>query len=158
MRKSILILATTFAAGLLFVNIYNSLIDAVSWGSNIPASIQVTREYFKVVNPGDFYRFFSPVNQVLTLLGLILCWKADKKIRLYCGMALLFALVSDAFTFGYFYPRNEIMFGSQIETNLDAIKLAWIEWSSMNWLRSGMVMLNVIFDFAALNLLIKKEK
>ena len=157
LRKSLLILATTLAAGLLFVNVYNSLIDAVSWGSDIPSSIQTTRDYYEVVNPGSFFRIFSPINQVLTLLVLLLCWKTNKKIRIYCALALLIAVVSDGFTFAYFYPRNEIMFNSPIDTNLDAIKIAWREWATMNWLRSGIVLLNLIFDFTALTLLIKND-
>ena len=114
MRKFILALSTTFAAGLLFVNIYNSLIDAVSWGSNMPASILTAREYFKTVNPGDFFRIFSPINQVLALVALVICWKTTKQIRTYCALALLVAITSDALTFAYFYPRNEIMFTSSI--------------------------------------------
>ncbi len=155
-RKLLLILATTFAAGLLFVNVYNSLIDAVSWGSNIPTSIQTAREYFQNVNPGHFFRIFSPANQVISLLALIVCWKTNKIIRLFCILALLAAVLADVFTYAYFYPRNEIMFGSPISANSDAIKAAWSGWSSMNWLRSGLNAVNLIFDFAALNLLSKE--
>jgi hypothetical protein len=157
LRKSLLILAITFAAGLLFVNVYNSLVDAVSWGSNIPASIQTTRDYYKVVNPGNFFRVFSPINQVLALLVLIVCWKTNKRIRIYSALALLIAVTSDGFTFAYFYPRNEIMFSSPIDTNLEAIKTAWAEWATMNWVRSGLVLLNLIFDFTAFTLLIKND-
>ena len=162
-RKSLLILATTFAAGLLFVNVYTSIVDAVSWGSNIPASIQAAREYFKVVNPGSFFRIFSPVNQILTLLALIACWRTNKRIRIYCALALLSAVAVDAFTFAYFYPRNEIMFSYPINTNVDinnvdVIKAAWSQWSSMNWVRSGIEVVNIGFDFAALILLSKENK
>lgn len=156
-RKPILILATTFAAGLLFVNVYNSIVDATSWGSNIPASIQTARDYYKTVNPGNFFRIFSPVNQILSLVALIVCWKANKRIRIYCALALLFAVAVDGFTFAYFYPRNEIMFSSPINTNFDAIKTAWSEWSSMNWFRSGLGLVNLIFDYAALTLLFTQK-
>lgn len=157
-RILILILTVVFSAGLLFVNIYTSMIDAVSWGSDIPASIQTARDYFKVVNPGSFFRIFSPANQILTLVALIVCWKADKKIRLFIGLALLFAIATDVFTFSFFYPRNEIMFNNPIDENLDAIKKAWSEWSTMNWLRSAIVLANLSFDFAALLRLVKVEK
>ena len=157
-RKSILILTIIFAAGLLFVNIYTSLVDAVIWGSDFPASIQVARDYFKAANPGSFFRFFSPANQVLTILSLIICWKADNKIRLYIGLSLLFAIASDVFTFAYFYPRNEIMFQTPIEGNIDVIKKAWTEWSTMNWLRSALVLTNLTFNFAAFIRLLKIER
>jgi len=151
-------LATSFAAGLLFINLYNSMIDAVNWGSNIPTSIQTARDYFKTVNPGDFFRVFTPMNQVLALLALIVCWKAGKSVRLYCGVALLFSLAVDVMTFGFFYPRNDIMFINPIQGNIDAIKTAWSQWSSVNWIRSGLQLMNLVFDFAALSLLLKTDK
>lgn len=157
-RKSFLILTVVFAAGLLFVNIYTSMIDAVSWGSDIPASIQAAREYFKVVNPGNFFRIFSPANQVLTIIALIVCWKADKKVRLFIALALLFAIATDVFTFTFFYPRNEIMFNNPIDGNLDSVKKAWLQWSTMNWFRSAIVLGNLAFDLAALIRLLKIEK
>ncbi len=157
-RSTALILASTFTAGLLFTNTYNSVVDAASWGSNIPASIQTARDYFSTVNPGNFFRVLSPINQVLTLLALIVCWKSGKRVRLYCGAALVFAVAVDMFTFGFFYPRNEIMFSAPIESDLEAIKTAWSEWSTMNWVRSGMQLVGLAFDFAALKLVLKSDQ
>jgi hypothetical protein len=150
LRKLIICLAATIAAGLLFVNVYNSMVDAPNWGRYIPASIQTTRDYFSVANPGTFYRVFSPAGQIVTLLALVLCWTADKRVRYYLLIALVFAVATDAVTFGYFYPRNAIMFGNPIEGNTDAIRAAWAEWSMMNWPRSAIVAIGLIFDFAAL--------
>jgi len=45
-----------FANGLLFTNIYNSMIDAKSWGADLPHSIETARQYFKSINPGKFFR------------------------------------------------------------------------------------------------------
>lgn len=75
MKKTILFLSVTFTADLLMTNIYNSLIDAKNWGAGIPDSIQTARNYYRHVNPGNFYRIFSPINQVLALLTLIVFWK-----------------------------------------------------------------------------------
>jgi hypothetical protein len=150
LRLVVTALAATFAAGLLFVNIYNSLVDAPNWGADIPGSIQATREYFRVANPGSFFRVFSPANQVLTLVALVLCWRTDKTVRYILLGALMWAIVADVFTFAYFYPRNAIMFVNPIEGNLDAIRTAWIDWSNMNWARSIGVAINVCLDFMAL--------
>jgi hypothetical protein len=133
------------------------MIDAVNWGSDIPTSIQTARDYFKTANPGNFFRIFSPINQVLALLTLIVCWKAGKKIRIYCALALVTAVALDGFTFAYFYPRNEIMLVAPMD-DLGAIKAAWSEWSKMNWLRSGLAVVNLVFDFTALTLLLNENK
>jgi hypothetical protein len=152
LRKLSLALAISIAAGLLFTNIYNSLVDARNWGANIPASIQTARDYFKTANPGTFYRIFSPANQVADLLALILCWRAGKRVRIYCAIAFVCAVAGDMLTFAYFYPRNDILFKSPIATNLEAIKTAWEQWSSMNWFRSLMCAVTLVFDFLAFNL------
>lgn len=155
-RRTILYLVTTVSCGLLFVNIYTSIVDAVNWGNDIPASIKIARDYFKSSNPGIFFRIFSPVNQILALLAVIVCWKAGKKIRMYCLLALAAAVSADVLTFAYFYPRNDIMFVNPID-NIEIIKSAWSDWTSMNWVRSGIIVLNIIFNFTALTLLIENK-
>ena len=75
MKNILLFLSISIASGLLFVNLYTSLVDAKSWGSDLPNSIDAARTYFKVVNPGNFFRIFSPLNQVLGILVVMLFWK-----------------------------------------------------------------------------------
>lgn len=148
LRTTVLALAVTFAAGLLFVNVYNSVVDATNWGSNVPISIESARAYFKAATPGTFFRVAAPLNQILALAALILCWKAGPKIRLLTGAGLLLTIAADAMTFGYFYPRNELMFGGT--ASVEALQLAQAQWASMNWVRSGIVFLNLAVSFSAL--------
>jgi len=150
MKQLFLFASIALASGLLFTNIYNSMVDTRSWGADIPQSIETARKYFKTVNPGAFFRIFSPINQVLGLLVLILFWKASATVRIYLGVALVFYVLGDVFTFAYFYPRNDILFKAQI-TDIDAIRKAWTGWNSMNWLRSFIVFAGLIFSFMALH-------
>lgn len=150
LRLIIICLATTVASGILFVNIYTSLVDAPNWGHDIPASIQAARNYFIVANPGTFFRMFAPVNQIVTLVAVLLCWRIDRRLRYFLLAALLIAVATDAMTFGYFYPRNAVMFENPMEGNLDAIRTAWTSWTFMNWPRSVIVAIGVALDFAAL--------
>jgi len=145
----LLILAVTVASGLLFVNIYTSMVDAPNWGRDVPASIVVAREYMSVRNPGTFFRIFSPMNQVLALLAAVAAWWAPKGTFSICLAALVLAVSVDVFTFAYFYPRNEIMFVAPIE-NIDAIRSALSGWQNMNWIRSGMIAVIVVLDYLAL--------
>jgi len=148
-RNLCLALSVTFAAGLLFVNVYNSVVDAPNWGHSLPASMEAARSYYSAANPGNFFRVVSPLNQVFALLSLLLCWKASPRVRLFCGLALVVTVSLDVLTFGYFYPRNAIMFTSPI-TDLGAIRLAYAQWTAMNWVRSAGIALNLGFAFAAL--------
>ena len=145
----VLILAATVASGLLFVNIYTSMVDAPNWGRDVPASIAVARDYFSVRNPGAFFRVISPVNQVLALAAVVLSWWAPKGTFTLCVAALILAVSTDIFTFAYFYPRNEIMFVAPIG-DVDAIRSALSGWRSMNWIRSGMAAAVVVLDYLAL--------
>ena len=150
MKNIVLFASVTIAAGLLIANVYNSLVDARSWGSDIPRSIETTREYYKTVNPGNFFRIFSPANQALALLALLLFWRRSPEIRLFLGIALVFYVLSDIITFAYFYPRNEIMMKTPL-TEVDTIKKAWKEWSGMNWVRSLFCFIGLVFSFLSLH-------
>lgn len=142
-RFVLLTLSIVFAAGLLFVNVYNSVVDAANWGSLAPGSIEAARNYFKNADPGTFYRIASPVNQLICLLSLVFCWKVSPRLRLLCAVALAVAVANDMFTFAYFFPRNAVLFEQPIAGNLDAIRNAASEWIAMNWVRSATVAVNV---------------
>jgi len=156
MKRTILILSAIVASGILFVNVYTSVVDAQNWGRDIPASLIAAREYFLAANPGTFFRVASPINQLLTLLALIICWRAGKKVRIYCGIALLCAVAGEALTFAYFYPRNAIMFTAPLDTNAEALRAVWSQWTTMNWFRSAIIAAEVVFDFLALMLVAKQ--
>lgn len=151
MKTIILFASISIACGLLFVNLYTSLVDVKSWGIDIPHSIAVTRAYFKTVNPGNFFRIFSPVNQVLGLAVLVLFWKTSPSIRLCLGAALVLYILADVFTFAYFYPRNDIMFKTAQLSDVDLLKRTVSEWSGMNWLRSSVILAGLFFSFMALH-------
>jgi len=151
MKTIILYLSIVFASGVLFVNMYNSIVDTTAWGAHFPESIQTARDYYQSVNPGTFFRVFSPINQVLALLSLILFWKTSAAVRTFLLVAFVLYVLADVFTFAYFYPRNDIMFKSDISTNLQAIKTAWEQWVPMNWLRSLIIVPGLICSFIALH-------
>lgn len=143
MKNIFLFASIAFASGLLFVNLYTSLIDAKSWGSNIPQSIATARDYFKVVTPGDYFRKISPINQLLALLVLVLFWKTSVTVRICLGAALLLYVAGDLMTFAYFYPRNDIMFKTASLNDVDLLRKTWGEWTGMNWVRSFIILVGL---------------
>ncbi|HET6995329.1 MAG TPA: DUF1772 domain-containing protein [Chitinophagaceae bacterium] len=151
MKKIVLFSSISLASGLLFANLYTSLIDARSWGADIPNSIAAAREYFKTVNPGNFFRIFSPINQALGIIVLILFWKSSPATRLSLGIALVLYLLAEGLTFGYFFPRNDIMFRNAQLTDVDLLKKTWSEWNTMNWVRTGVLAVGVCFSWLSLH-------
>lgn len=143
MKNVVLFASIVLTGGLLFTNIYNSIVDAAAWGSNIPRSVEVTRQYYQTVNPGSFYRVFSPLNQLLALAVVILFWKSAHPLRYFLCLTLICYVLTDALTFGYFYPRNEIIMTAEV-SNVAALQSAWSEWSTMNWVRSLLLLVGLI--------------
>lgn len=150
MKKVVLFTSIAFASGILFVNIFNSLVNAVAYESNIPDSIVATRVFFKTVNPGDFFKIFSPLTQILALLSLVVFWR-NQAARTFLALALLCYFAADVFTFLYFHPRNDIMFLSDPMPDTQTLKKLAHEWSSMNWLRSLIVFAGLVCSFLALD-------
>jgi hypothetical protein len=151
MKQIFLFASISVACGLLFANLYSSLIDARSWGADLPNSIAIAREYFKNVNPGNFFRMFSPVNQALGIIVLILFWKTSPSVRLCLSIALAMYLLAEGLTFGFFFPRNDIMFRNALLTDISLLKKTWLEWTTMNWIRSGILLTGIFFSFLSLH-------
>ncbi len=151
MKKLILYAAVAFSSGLFFTNIYNSIVNAANWESNIPQSIAATRNFFVVSNPGSFFQLIDAPNLVLTVLALILFWRKSAVIRRYLGIAILCYISSLILTFTYFYPRNEIMFLSEQLPDAGTLEKVASEWGRMNWVRSLIWLAGLICTFLALD-------
>ena len=151
MKKVIIFTSVAFASGVLFTNVFNSMVISEAVKSDIPNSVIAAREYFKTVNPGDFFKIFSPATQILTLSSLILFWKTAKSVRLFLGIALLSYISGDIFAFTYFHPRNDIMYLSQPIPNAETLQRISSEWGSMNWVRSLVLFIGVVFSFLAID-------
>jgi hypothetical protein len=151
MKKAILFLSIICASGLTMVSIYNTVIDAASWGSDIPASIQTARDYFQHVDPRRFFGVLGPLNQVLILLTLVLFWKDSVRLRVYFATAAVLYAAIAVLTLAYFVPRDLILFTWPIPDHLKEIKIAAAEWSRMNWLRSLLGLTGIFLSFKGLD-------
>ena len=151
MKKAILFLSIIIASGLVMVTVYNTLVDAKSWSSDIPASIQAARDYYKHVDPRRFYAFMGPPNLLLSLLTIILFWKDGVSLRLYFGASFLLYAAIVILTFTYFIPRDLILFTWPIQDHLEEIKTAASQWSQMNWVRTLLGFVGVLSSFKGLD-------
>ena len=138
MRQLIFFTAIVVTGMVLGANVYNSVVDAPNWGAQIPGSLETARRYFGARNPGTFYRIASPLGQAIGVLVLIAAWKFGGTTRTLAVAALGLGMLADAFTFAYFYPRNDVMFAQPVDIN--AMTQSWIGWSRMNHLRSLVVL------------------
>ncbi|MNK52712.1 hypothetical protein D3C87_716540 [compost metagenome] len=150
MKKIILLISVAVASGVLFANIYTSMVIAVATDSDIPNSVIAGGQFFKVVNPGDFFKIFSPASQVLTILSLVLFWKNSKRTRLFLGLASLCFISGDIMAFTYFHPRTDLMFSNPMP-DVETLKILSSQWSAMNWVRSSILLIGLVFSFLAVD-------
>ncbi len=150
MRKIVLYACVAFSSGLFFTLMYNSIVNAANWESNIPQSITATREFFVVANPGTFFQLVDPANMVLIVLALILYWK-NSSIRLALGIAILCYITSMVLTFTYFYPRNDVMFLSRPLADTATLKKAASEWGRMGWVRTLLTLAGLVCTFVGVD-------
>jgi hypothetical protein len=137
--------------GTTLVSIYNTVVDAQSWASAIPASIQTARDYFQHVDPRRFYAVVGPINEILILLTIILFWKNGVSPRVYFAVSLLMDTGIVALTLAYFIPRDLILFTWSIPDHLDQIRTAATERTQANWLRTLLGLIGVLFSFKGLD-------
>src|SRR5215831_13418661 len=124
MKKWALFLSILCASGLTLVSIHNTIVDAESWGSNIPTSIQTARDYFQHLDPRRFFTVAGPVNLILVVLTLILFWKDSVKLRVYFATSLVLYAAIVILTLVYFVPRDLILFTSSIPDHIEEIRMA----------------------------------
>lgn len=67
MKKLVLYATVTFSSGLFFTLLFNSIVNAANWESNIPQSITATKDFFVVANPGTFFQLMDPTNMLLVV-------------------------------------------------------------------------------------------
>jgi hypothetical protein len=151
MKKVILFLSIICASGLTLVTVYNTVVDAQSWGFDIPASIQTARDYFQHIDPRRFYTVVGPATEVLVLLTIILFWRDAVSLRIYFAMSFLMYAAIIILTLAYFIPRDLILFRAPISDHLEQITAAAAEWKRMNWLRSVLGLVGVLFSFKGLD-------
>ena len=154
MKKCILFLSVITASGLVMITIYNLLVDAASWGSNMPDSILTARDYYRQVDPRDFFKIIAPINQILILLTIILFWKDSPSMRMYFLTSFVLYAIIASLTFLYFVPRDRIIFNSPIE-NIPAIRTALSEWKLMNWVRTLLGLAGVLSTCKGLDIFYK---
>jgi len=157
MKKAILFLSIMVASGLLMVSVYNTIVDAKSWGADMPDSIQAARDYYKHVDPRRFYAVMGPLNQILSLLTIILFWKYSVSLRFYFAASFLLYAAIVILTLAYFVPRDLILFTWPIPNHIQEIRTASVQWSLMNWLRSLLGLIGILLSFKGVDTYYKTQ-
>ena len=136
MKIAVAFLSIFMASGLTMVTVYNTLVDARSWGASVPASIQTARDYYREVDPRRFYLIAGPPTVLLGLLATAAFWRDSATLRLYFGASALCYVFIVVLTISYFVPRDLILFRGPLHDHLDDVRAAVGQWRRMNWART----------------------
>ena len=85
------------------------------------------------------------------MLAIILFWKDAVSLRVYLAISFLMYTAIVVLTLVYFIPRNRIIFTSSIPDHLDQIRVTVAQWRHMNWLRTLLGFIGVLFSFKGLD-------
>ena len=143
------------ASGLTMITLYNSMVDFKSWSGDVPSSIQVAREYYRHVDPRNFFSIVAPINQIAILLTVILFWRSSIPVRTNFILSFFIYAGIGALTIFYFIPRDIIIFASPFQGNIETIKAALHQWQYMNWVRTALGLAGIFFNLRALDMFYK---
>jgi hypothetical protein len=135
-------LAVLGLALLLGATIYESVVMAPNYERDIPASIDLARQFLKRTTPAHYFRVITPLTQLLLLASLIASWQiAGARWRLLTALGLL--VLIDVITYAFHYPRVAIMFKAPMPEDPAGLSRAAREWAVGNVVRA--VLLAVAF-------------
>ena len=131
---------------LLGATVYESVVMAPNYERDIPASIDLARQFLKRTTPANYFRLLTPFTQLLVLASVVASWQiAAARWRLLTALGVLVLL--EVITFTFHYPRLAIMFKAPMSEDTARLRRAARQWAIGNLVR---VFLLVVAFLAAL--------
>jgi len=117
--------------------IYEMVVILPLWSASPPDSVlgwNARPQY--VINPTRFYLPVALTTILSSAATLLAGWSVTRSRRFWLAISAVCAVTTLAFTFIYFFPKNEVLFRNQSgglsREEITAIAHAWIR---ANWLR-----------------------
>jgi hypothetical protein len=136
-------LALLGLALLLGATAYETIVMAPNYERDIPASIDLARQFLRRVTPAHYFRVISPLTQLLLVGSVVLCWGvSDARWWLLTALGALAA--TDVVTFRFHYPRLSIMFREPISSDPLRLRRAAREWAAGNLVRGALLVVAIL--------------
>ena len=131
-------LALLGLALLLGATVYETIVMAPNYERDIPASIDLARQFLQRVTPAHYFRIISPLTQLLLVVSVVACWGVSGA-RWWLLTALGALALADIITFTFHYPRLSIMFREPIPHDPVRLRRAAREWAVGNLVRGALL-------------------
>ena len=96
--------------------IFAVMVEYPNWFANVPASLEATRNFYRVLHPGYFFQIFAPLMLLSGVAFVVVGWRiAGARNMVLIALGVLVAI--ELLTFLYIYPRLGVMFGPGAATH-----------------------------------------
>jgi uncharacterized membrane protein len=126
--------------------IYESIVMAPNYRTNVPESLKHVRGFMKTTNPAYYFRVFSPATIISLIVTIIVCWRFLPARWWFIG-AFVGQVVTDTITYTFHYPINRILFLDPLISDNQILKQLTMEWGTGNKIR---VLLLAIINVSAI--------
>ena len=105
----------SFSLGALLMGgaVLESSVYVPNWLHDMPASLEVTRTFLAVRNPGNFFQVAAPLLVLLSIAAIAVAWHRNRVRNALIG-GLLLLVVAEAMTFVKVYPQIGILLGDNV--------------------------------------------
>jgi uncharacterized membrane protein len=130
--------------------IFSVIVEYPNWFADVPASLEVTRNFYKVFHPGYFFQTFGPLTLLSGLAFIVAGWQIKETRNLV--LASVVAMIAiELLTFIYIYPRLDILFGPASAAHaVDVLRRASEEFTTADRIRTFMALIASALSIAAL--------
>ena len=130
--------------------IFAVMVEYPNWFANIPASLDVSRDFYKVLHPGYFFQTTGPLVLLTGGAFVIAGWRIPAARNLVL-VSILILVAVEILTFLYIYPRLGILFGSNASSqSLEVLQQAASEFTLADRIRTAMVVVASAISIGAL--------
>lgn len=130
--------------------VFSVMVEYPNWFANVPASLEATRDFYKVLHPGYFFQTTGPLVLLTGLAFVAVGWRISAARNLVLtSVGIMIAI--ELLTFIYIYPRLDIMFGpGAASQSVEALTQAAREFTFADRIRTGMDVVVTALSIGAL--------
>ena len=114
--------------------VYESIVMAPNYRTDVPESLNHIRHFMRITNPAYYFRVFSPATIISLVVTIFVCWNFLPARWWFVG-AFIGQMVTDTITYTFHYPINRIMFKDPLISDNQLLKQSAREWGSGNKIR-----------------------
>lgn len=116
-----------------------------NWIHDVPRSLEITRSFLAVRNPGNFFQLVYPL-MLLTLIAAAVAARRHAAIRNRLVSGLILFVIAEAMTFVMVYPQIGVLLSENVSAipraDLDLAVRAYVVWGF--WVRVPMMALAAV--------------